>query len=110
RRPGFDLSVCTPFSVSVVSIRYVGITPPRSWLVRAYTGCLVAVEDRPADEEKRAERDPGERRGGRRGIVGQGAKQVADNAAAEHHAAPEGPQATEGVCKIGAAQTERASE
>src|SRR6266480_7995743 len=64
-RAGFDLSVCTPCAVRLDSRMYVGIAPPRSGR-RAYTGILVEIEQRGAEEEERRDDDVGQE--GRRAL------------------------------------------
>ena len=51
-RAGFDLSVWTPCAVRLDSRMYVGIAPPRSGR-RDYTGRLVVVDERAAEEDHR---------------------------------------------------------
>src|SRR5690349_2363445 len=62
RRSGCDWSVRRPWSVSVVSMRYVGIGPPSVPGARLYLDAcrLVVVEQRSAEEEDRLEDEAGE--------------------------------------------------
>src|SRR5439155_16067633 len=91
----------TPFSVSVVSIRYVGIPPPRSSSVRAYTGGLVSVEDRRTEKEQRAECDPCDRRRRRGGVVRKRPQEIEDDTLAQHDDDGESAEPTQGVHEIG---------
>src|SRR5439155_11219092 len=67
-RAGFDLSVWTACAVRLDSRLYVRIGPPPSGR-RAYTGQLVEIEERAAEEEQRGDHEDGEerRRAQRRG-------------------------------------------
>src|SRR3954467_1713402 len=63
-RSGFAWKVCTPFAVSVVSIRYFGIAPPRvgcpSLLALGpFAGGEMEKDNRGADEEERREHEVG---------------------------------------------------
>src|SRR5437868_8562102 len=62
---GFAFSVWTPCAVRLDSRMYVGIAPPRSGR-RAYTGSLVEIEQRGAEEEERRDDDVGQE--GRRAL------------------------------------------
>src|SRR5947209_3667098 len=61
-RSGCDWSVCRPWSVRVVSMRYVGIAPPSVPGRRLYLhACdLVVVEESGTEEEKRLQDEAGE--------------------------------------------------
>src|SRR3989442_5337519 len=70
-RSGCDWSVRRPWSVSVVSMRYVGIGPPSVPGARLYLHacCLVDVEQSRAEEEDRLQDEAGEEGGDVHGLL-----------------------------------------